>query len=202
MKNKQAVAAVIFYNGKILAVSRKHDKNDFGLCGGKVDPGEDIYQAIVREVYEETGLTILNFYPVFKRFDNDCETTTFYVKSWIGFPRKMEKGEVKWVDYPIIEKGSFGKYNSDLKKVLIKKKIFKKSGLFASSDKNFILSPFDRENLSSKNKYQLNFEHKESKFYLTKSFCYPLLLNKKHYYIITSKEYPMLVLKKNDVIFD
>lgn len=200
-ETNKAVAAVIFLNNKVLAVSRKYDKTDFGLCGGKLEQNEDIYQAIVREVYEETGITILEFYPIFKRFDDDCETTTFYVKSWIGLPKKLEKGEVKWVDYSDIERGSFGKYNTMLKKILIKKRLFKKTGLFTTIHERFILSPFNRADLTLKNKYQLNFEHQGSKFFLTNASYYPLLLNKKHHFVITSKEYPTLVIKKKDTVF-
>ena len=44
-------------NGEVLSVSRKHDHNDFGLVGGKVDEGETPLEAVIRETREETGLT-------------------------------------------------------------------------------------------------------------------------------------------------
>lgn len=42
-----------------ISVSRKHDPMDIGLIGGKVEPNETPYQAIVRESKEESGLTLL-----------------------------------------------------------------------------------------------------------------------------------------------
>lgn len=43
---------------KYLAVSRRNDPTNFGLPGGKEDPGESNLQAVVREVFEEVGLVI------------------------------------------------------------------------------------------------------------------------------------------------
>ena len=45
---------------KILGVTRKYNHSDWGLPGGKLDPGETALEAIVREAKEETGLDIVN----------------------------------------------------------------------------------------------------------------------------------------------
>jgi len=118
---KEAVTAVMFYGDKVLAVSRKTDFNDFGLPGGKLDPGENHTYALVREIFEETGLTPIEFEPVFTREDGEYKTTTYLVKKWIGQIVKREAGLVEWVDYEVIEKGSFGLYNAQLKETLITK---------------------------------------------------------------------------------
>lgn len=117
-KKKEAVTAIMFYGGKVLAVSRKDNFQDFGTPGGKVDPGENLVHALIREVFEETGLTPLNFEPIFTREDDEYHTTTFLVKKWIGQIVKREAGVVAWVDYDVIEKGSFGAYNTLLKNEL------------------------------------------------------------------------------------
>ena len=49
------------HDGNILVQDRK--KSDWpGLCfpGGHVEPGESFVESVIREVYEETGLTIAN----------------------------------------------------------------------------------------------------------------------------------------------
>lgn len=115
---KQAVTAVMFYGDKVLAVSRKDNFQDFGLPGGKLDPGENHTYALLREVFEETGLTPIVYEPVFTREDDQYITTTFLVKRWIGQLVKREAGLVEWVDYSTIEQGSFGQYNSQLKEAL------------------------------------------------------------------------------------
>lgn len=61
MKKEDAVQIVLLNKkGEVLAVSRKHDHNDFGLIGGKVDEGENVVEAAIRETKEETGLDISN----------------------------------------------------------------------------------------------------------------------------------------------
>lgn len=76
MTHPQAVCALI-YNDKqqILAVSRRNRPHDMNLPGGKVDPGETLEQACIREVYEETGYIINLLRPVFRAV---CEGSTTY----------------------------------------------------------------------------------------------------------------------------
>ena len=38
---------------KILGVTRKYDHNNWGLPGGKLDPGETALEAIIRETKED-----------------------------------------------------------------------------------------------------------------------------------------------------
>lgn len=45
--------------GEVLVVRRKLDTNTVCLPGGKVDPGEDIMGAVIREVSEECGITLV-----------------------------------------------------------------------------------------------------------------------------------------------
>ena len=52
--NKVSVFAVINTKDGILVTTRPEDKNvPFGLPGGKVDTGEDLKEALIRECFEE-----------------------------------------------------------------------------------------------------------------------------------------------------
>ena len=61
------VAAVIRRNGKLLMTSRPLDKPPAGLefPGGKVDPGENMAQALIRELKEELNVNVLPFDPIY-----------------------------------------------------------------------------------------------------------------------------------------
>ena len=117
-KVKLAACALIYKDvileGKVLGVSRKTDPNDFGLPGGKVDEGETLYDAMVREVKEETGLTVLKAKPLFFREDTDFVAVVFLVEEYFGEISTEEAGAVKWIDFEILKKGSFGDYNTML----------------------------------------------------------------------------------------
>tara|TARA_B100000959_G_scaffold190005_1_gene198697 strand:+ start:268 stop:690 length:423 start_codon:yes stop_codon:yes gene_type:complete len=59
----KSVGGIIFVNGKYLVQLRDNKKNIFfpgfwGVFGGLVEKGEKLSQALVREIKEETGLTV------------------------------------------------------------------------------------------------------------------------------------------------
>lgn len=62
----QAARAIIIENGRILVMRREKEGSVyFTLVGGRVNEGEDITAAVVREVMEETGLQITHAQYVF-----------------------------------------------------------------------------------------------------------------------------------------
>jgi 8-oxo-dGTP pyrophosphatase MutT (NUDIX family) len=62
----KAARAIIIEGDKILVMHRnKHGSEYFTLVGGRVMENETIEQALVREIKEETGLTITDARPVF-----------------------------------------------------------------------------------------------------------------------------------------
>ena len=89
--------------GNILALDRK--KKDWpGLCfpGGHVEPGESFVESVIREVREETGLTIEN--PVlcgskqFQTEQNERYVVLFYkTNRFHGELKSSEEGEVFWI---------------------------------------------------------------------------------------------------------
>ena len=54
---RPGVSAVIFQEGRVL-LQRRDDNGMWGLPGGGVEPGESVRDAVIREVHEETGLTV------------------------------------------------------------------------------------------------------------------------------------------------
>lgn len=55
-----AVGGVAVRNGEILLIERATDpgRGQWSIPGGRIEPGETLHQAVVREVAEETGLKV------------------------------------------------------------------------------------------------------------------------------------------------
>ena len=107
--------------GNILVQDRK-DPDWPGLCfpGGHVEPGEAFVDSVIREVWEETGLTIEN--PKLcgtKQFQTEdgARYVVFFYKSdrFSGSLRSSDEGEVFW-----IPKDTLGNYTlcSDFESML------------------------------------------------------------------------------------
>ena len=56
-----AVGAIAVHDDSLLLVRRGRgpSKGDWSVPGGRVEPGETLYEAVVREAYEETGLEVV-----------------------------------------------------------------------------------------------------------------------------------------------
>lgn len=117
---KLAATALIFNEdkSKLLGVSRKDDTTKFGLPGGKVDVGETLYQALVRELKEETGLDIKSAKEIFFREDGDFVAVVYLVTEWSGEVSTTEKGIVKWITFEDLKHGAFSEYNTMLEEHL------------------------------------------------------------------------------------
>lgn len=89
---------------KVLVIDRKKpDWPGVTFPGGHVEPGEAFVEAVIREVYEETGLTIKN--PVLcgtKQFqtETDARYVVFFYKAdrFCGDLKSSEEGDVFWID--------------------------------------------------------------------------------------------------------
>jgi ADP-ribose pyrophosphatase YjhB (NUDIX family) len=55
---RPSVSAVIFDRRRRLLLQQRSDGGQWGLPGGSVEIGESVSDAVVREVREETGLTV------------------------------------------------------------------------------------------------------------------------------------------------
>ncbi len=54
-----AAAAVVFAEDGRVVLQRRADNGRWGLPGGMIEPGEEPAEAVVREVFEETGLRVV-----------------------------------------------------------------------------------------------------------------------------------------------
>ena len=112
---------LIYDKNKILVVDRK--KNDWPgltLPGGHIERSENFIDAVVREVKEETGLTIKK--PVlcgmeeFKTKNEDRYLMFFYkTDKYSGKTKSSKEGEVFWVDRSDLNKY---KLSLDLKRII------------------------------------------------------------------------------------
>ena len=91
------------HDGNILVQDRR-DPDWPGICfpGGHVEPGESFVESVIREVWEETGLTIEN--PIlcgtkqFQTEDNERYVVFFYkTNRFSGELKSSDEGEVFWI---------------------------------------------------------------------------------------------------------
>ena len=96
------VLCLIFEGDRILLQNRiKKDWRGYTLPGGHVEPGESIVDAVIREMKEETGLTVRN--PKLcgiKQFPIDGGrylVFLFKTGEYDGELRSSEEGKMEWV---------------------------------------------------------------------------------------------------------
>ena len=109
------VLCMIYQNNKILLQNRvKEDWKGYTVPGGHVEKQESFVQAAIREMKEETGLTVwsLNLCGV-KQFQTDRDeryiVLLFKTNCFEGTLTASEEGEMVWVDrsrlmeYPLVD---------------------------------------------------------------------------------------------------
>lgn len=115
--NPTCVVLVAERGSKVLATSRKTDHRDFGLPGGKVDPGETPEAALHRELREETGMRVFNLRKVYEA-DNAGWPIIVYTGAVKGRASTTENLLIKWCTWDEVCAGSFGHFNIKLRAFL------------------------------------------------------------------------------------
>jgi len=123
---KKAGVMLIIKDGVILAISRRHNKDIFGLPGGKFDESEgdmDSMDTAIRETREETGVNVKEACFIYERVELgdgpngvDFYSTAFYALDWDGEPKDSEEGQVRWLTAEELTstKAAFGDYNRNM----------------------------------------------------------------------------------------
>lgn len=116
-----AACLIAFKKDKILSVSRKDNHSDWGLPGGKVDSGENPYQTIRRELFEETGLSVKNLKLELVKpspHKGGYKQCAVFTGDVCGTIKHYEPHVVDWLDKIYVESGSFGQFNSECFKLI------------------------------------------------------------------------------------
>ena len=99
-------------NGKVVLQYRSPEKthwSGYAFPGGHIEEGESLVESVIREVYEETGLTIADPKLVAVKDwepDEGGRYIVFCYKAteFTGQLRSSEEGEVSWVEKDQLEK--------------------------------------------------------------------------------------------------
>lgn len=93
-----AVAGLVIKDDNMVLLV-KHPIRGWEFPGGMVEPGESLQEALLREIYEESGMhvSITGFIGVYKNIQKDIVTLDFCCKYESGVPTTSDESlEVGW----------------------------------------------------------------------------------------------------------
>ena len=118
------VLCLIHKNGRYLLQDRiKNDWKGYTLPGGHIEPGESIVDAVIREMQEETGLTISHPHlcgvKQFPLEEGRYIVFLFDTEEFEGDLRSSEEGTMHWIDERKLPKVNLVEDFEDLIEVML-----------------------------------------------------------------------------------
>lgn len=122
------VLCLIHKNGRYLLQDRiKNDWKGYTLPGGHIEPGESIVDAVIREMQEETGLTIRHPHlcgvKQFPLEEGRYIVFLFETEEFEGDLRSSEEGTMHWIDERELSKVNLVEDFEDLIEVMLDDKL-------------------------------------------------------------------------------
>ena len=135
-----AVAVIRGDDGRILVAKRPDDKHLGGLWefpGGKVEPDEDLKEALNRELMEELDITVSQFQPLIA-IQHQYPENTVLLDTWLvsgvkGTPKGNEGQAVQWVEPDDLTGLDFPPANEPIVNAVLLPRQYMVTGLFSSA---------------------------------------------------------------------
>ena len=136
-----AVAVIVNQKQQVCISLRNKDAHQGGLWefpGGKIEQGENVEQALVREIKEELNLEIINSRPLIRiTHEYVDKSVCLHVNKILGYKGEatgMEDQIVKWVSFSELSKYDFPEANAPILKSLQLPDKYLITGKFADAD--------------------------------------------------------------------
>lgn len=132
---RQSVAMIIPVNGKVVAIRSKKYNNRATLPGGKVETGECLEKAAIRETMEETGVILTSdeiqaFYSAPICSDVMSDNRAYYISTCyralmknnldLSLLKDSDEGQVFLASWEELLKGPFGEFYTNMLEYYLK----------------------------------------------------------------------------------
>lgn len=125
MRIHVAAAVIVDSNQRVLLAKRPKHLHQGGLWefpGGKVESGETVEQALVRELHEELGIEATEYRPLiqipFDYPDRSVLLDVWFVTAYMGEPEAREGQVLKWVSHVMLHEHEMPAANLPVLKAL------------------------------------------------------------------------------------
>ena len=123
----EVVAALIWQDDRFLICQRPAHKTRgllWEFVGGKVEPGETLQEALIRECKEELGINVAVknvFMDVAHEYpDMTVHLTLFHASIARGVPQQIEHNDIRWISAKEIKEYDFCPADTDILEQIIR----------------------------------------------------------------------------------